>query len=97
MAKPFRIEYPGPFYHVMNQGNAGEDLFISKRDREKFLRCLEKATERFPILIHTYCLMTNHCHPLLETPEANLSISDFFSISCAGIAMRYKSTSVRIN
>ena len=37
MARPLRVEYPGAFYHVINRGNAGEDVFKSLRDREKFL------------------------------------------------------------
>lgn len=73
MARPLRVEYPGAFYHVINRGNAGEDIFKSLRDREKFLEYLETATSRFFIRIHTYCLMTNHYHVLVETPEANLS------------------------
>ena len=27
MAIPLRIEYPGAFHHVINRGNAGEDIF----------------------------------------------------------------------
>jgi REP element-mobilizing transposase RayT len=73
MARPLRIEYPGAFYHVMNRGNAGEDLFKTKRDGEKFVEYLEKASERFSIKIHVYCLMRNHYHLLVETPDANLS------------------------
>lgn len=73
MARPLRVEYEGAFYHVINRGNAGEDLFISRYDREKFLSYLEKAVERYGIRIHTYCLMTNHYHLLVETPLANLS------------------------
>ena len=73
MARPLRIEYPGAFYHVINRGNAGEDIFKSNRDRERFLEYLEAASERFSIRIHTYCLMTNHYHLLVETPESNLS------------------------
>jgi REP element-mobilizing transposase RayT len=73
MARPLRVEYPGAFYHVINRGNAGEDLFKSDRDRERFLEVLDAASERFSIRIHTYCLMTNHYHLLVETPEANLS------------------------
>lgn len=34
---------------------------------------LEAASERFSIIIHTYCLMSNHYHLLMETPESNLS------------------------
>lgn len=73
MARPLRVEYPGAFYHVINRGNAGENLFKSKKDRVKFLEYTEKTVERFSIKIHSYCLMKNHYHFLIETPEANLS------------------------
>lgn len=73
MARPLRIEYPGAFYHVISRGNAGDPIYKTRRDREKFLEYLASAVERFGIRIHTYCLMTNHYHLLLETPEPNLS------------------------
>jgi REP element-mobilizing transposase RayT len=73
MARPLRIEYPGAFYHVMHRGNAGSDIFKSIRDREKFLEYIRKAVERYGIKIHTYCLMTNHYHLLVETTYPNLS------------------------
>jgi putative transposase len=73
MARPLRVEFPGAFYHVINRGNAGEAIFRSNGDREKFLEYMGKAVERFGIKVHTYCLMTNHYHILIETPEANLS------------------------
>ena len=73
MARPLRFEYPGAYYHIINRGNAGENIFNSVRDREKFLEYLEKAVERFSIIVHTYCLMTTHYHLLIETPQPNLS------------------------
>lgn len=73
MARPLRVEYPGAFYHVISRGNAGDDIFKSVRDREKFYKYLQLASERFAIKIHAFCLMTNHYHLLVETPEANLS------------------------
>lgn len=73
MARPLRIEYPDAFYHVMHRGNAGSDIFKSDRDREKFLEYVSKASERYDIKIHSYCLMTNHYHLLIETPHPNLS------------------------
>lgn len=73
MARPLRIEYAGAYYHVINRGNAGEDIFDSKRDKERFLEYLEKSIEHFSIIIHTYCLMSNHYHLLIETPQPNLS------------------------
>lgn len=73
MARPLRIEYPGAFYHVTARGNEQKDIFKSKRDREKFLSYLEAATDRYGAVIHTYCLMNNHYHLMLETPLGNLS------------------------
>jgi len=38
-----------------------------------FLDTLEQAVERFNWVCLGYCLMTNHYHLLIETPDANLS------------------------
>jgi REP element-mobilizing transposase RayT len=70
MARPLRVEYPGAFYHVIHRGNAGADIFKSRRDRENFLEYVETASYWYYIRIHTYCLMTNHYHLLAETSEA---------------------------
>ncbi|UCF90286.1 MAG: transposase, partial [Desulfobacterales bacterium] len=75
MARPLRVEYPGAFYHVINRGNNQEKIFETDRDKEKFLEYLAKAAERFSIVIHTYCLMNNDFHLLVETSEANLSLA----------------------
>lgn len=73
MARPLRIEYPGAFYHVTSRGNERKDVFKSQRDREKFLSYLESAVVRYGAVVHTWCLMSNHYHLLLETPSGNLS------------------------
>jgi len=73
VARPLRIEYPGAFYHVTSRGNEQKDVFKSRRDREQFLTYLKSSTERYGAVIHAYCLMSNHYHLLLETPEGNLS------------------------
>lgn len=73
MARPLRIEYEGAYYHVTSRGNEQKDIFKSDRDREKFLGYLESATERYSAVIHTYCLMHNHYHILIQTPAGNLS------------------------
>src|SRR5689334_9740825 len=73
MARPLRIEFPGAYYHVTSRGNEKKDIFKSRRDREKFLSYLQSAVERYKAVIHAYCLMTNHYHLLIETPEGNLS------------------------
>ena len=73
MARPLRIEYAGAFYHVTSRGNEQKDVFKSQKDREKFLEYLGSATKRYGVVIHAYCLMSNHYHLLLETPDENLS------------------------
>jgi len=75
MARPLRVEYPGAFYHVINHGNSQEKLFNGPGDYQKFLQYLEKASDRFAVIVHTYCLMGNHYHLLLETVEPNLSVT----------------------
>ena len=73
MTRPLRVEYPNAYYHVINRGNYQEKIFINDRDKEKFLEYLEKAAERFSIIFHSYCLMDNHYHLLVQTPDPNLS------------------------
>jgi REP element-mobilizing transposase RayT len=73
MARPLRIEYPGAVYHVMSRGNAKEPVYDSDSDRNLFLKTIEESKDRFNILIHGYCLMDNHYHLLIETPDGNLS------------------------
>jgi REP-associated tyrosine transposase len=73
MSRPLRIEYEGALYHVTSRGNERKDIFYSDRDKLKYLEILEAAYKRFKIIIHAYCLMTNHYHLLIETTKANLS------------------------
>jgi REP element-mobilizing transposase RayT len=73
MSRPLRIEYPDAVYHVTSRGNARNDIFLSDSDRETFLKILSGIVRRFNWLCHAYCLMDNHYHLLIETPDGNLS------------------------
>jgi putative transposase len=73
MARPLRVEFPGGLYHVTARGNGRLAVFIDDSDRERFLAVLASVVARYHVLCHAYCLMGNHYHLLLETPEANLS------------------------
>jgi REP element-mobilizing transposase RayT len=73
MTRPLRIEYPGAIYHVTSRGNARSDIFVDDNDRLHFLNNLSDVVKRFNWLCHSYCLMGNHYHLLIETPEGNLS------------------------
>ena len=73
MARPLRIEFPGAIDHVTARGNAREAVFHDDADRELFLDALGEVVTRFGWLCHAYCLMDNHYHLLIETPQGNLS------------------------
>ena len=59
-------------YHVMNRGDQREDIFRDDEDRQKFLSTLGEACGKTEWQVHAYCLMRNHFHLVLETPQANL-------------------------
>ncbi len=73
MARPLRIEYDGALYHVTSRGNERKPIFRDITDRELFLNTLAQVTQRFHWLCHAYCLMDNHYHLVIETPDGNLS------------------------
>jgi putative transposase len=73
MTRPLRICYEGAFYHVMNRGRNKAAIFLSSHDFNSFLILLRQACERFNVKVLAYCLMSNHYHLLIHTPEANLS------------------------
>ena len=72
MTRPLRIEYPGACYHVYSRGNERKDIFRTPIDYELFLGILKDTSQLYDFLVHAYCLMPNHFHMLIETPNANL-------------------------
>ena len=73
MARPLRIEYDGALYHITSRGNERKAIFRDDEDRVGFLEALQKVNERFNWICHAYCLMNNHYHLVVETPDGNLS------------------------
>lgn len=73
MARPLRLQFPGGIYHVTARGNDRQLIFADDADRSRFLIVLASVVERYRVRCHAYCLMGNHYHLLLETPDANLS------------------------
>ena len=73
MSRPLRLEFPGAIYHITARGNAQEAIFLDDDDKLSFLAVLAEVVSRFGWLCHAYCLMDNHYHLLIETPDGNLS------------------------
>ncbi len=73
MARPLRIEYDGAVYHVTSRGNDRKAIYKNDEDRAAFLDILTETNRRYNWLCHAYCLMNNHYHLIIETPDGNLS------------------------
>ncbi|MDP8258928.1 MAG: transposase [Candidatus Aadella gelida] len=73
MARPLRIEYEGAFYHIIQRGIERKHIFLDDKDKKRFLTYLESANTAYQAVLHSYVLMDNHYHLILETPCANLS------------------------
>ncbi len=73
MSRPLRIEFNGALYHITARGNARQAIFLNREDFTDFLGILSHVVKRYRFLLHAYCLMDNHYHLLIETPEGNLS------------------------
>lgn len=72
MPRQLRIEYEGAIYHVMNRGDRREAIFEDDTDRQRFVTTLGEACVKTDWQVHAYCLMDNHFHLVMETPNANL-------------------------
>jgi putative transposase len=73
MARKPRILLPGGLYHVILRGNGGQPIFLTEGDRYRFYLLLQEGTCRFGYRVHSFCLMTNHCHIALQAGDIPLS------------------------
>jgi REP element-mobilizing transposase RayT len=67
------VEYEDAVYHITARGNEQKAIYRDDTDRQVFLDTLAQACEQFGVVVHVYCLMPNHYHLVLQTPQANLS------------------------
>ena len=72
MARKKRIWYPGATYHVMSRGNRRCAIFKEHADYMYFVCLLKLVAEKYPFMVHSLCLMTNHFHMLVETADTEL-------------------------
>jgi REP element-mobilizing transposase RayT len=67
-----RTELAGGVFHVTMRGNARATIFHHDHDYDVFLRMLRTTVETFEWLLHSWCVLPNHFHRLVETPHTNL-------------------------
>jgi REP element-mobilizing transposase RayT len=73
MSRPIRIEFPDALYHVTSRGNRRETIFDDDEDRRMLLLELGQVVAEFNWRCYAWCLMDNHYHLLIQTPDSNLS------------------------
>lgn len=73
MSRPVRIQFEGALYHITSRGDRRENIYDDDDDRAAFLRVLGEVCDTFNWVCHAYCLMSNHYHLVIETPDGNLS------------------------
>ena len=88
MPRKLRVEYPGAIYHVLSRGDRREDIYLEDVDRQDFLKTLAEACQKTGWQVHAYCLMRNHFHLVMETPQANL---------VAGMSWLLSTYTIRLN
>ncbi len=73
MSRPIRIEFRNAYYRVTVRGDRREDIFEDDADRQMFLSTLEQVIAQHNWVCYAWCLMDNHYHLLIQTPDGNLS------------------------
>jgi REP element-mobilizing transposase RayT len=63
----------GGTYHVFSRGSNRQSIFRFDSDRIDFLDCFETVALRHELRCLAYCLMPNHFHFVIETPDGRLS------------------------
>jgi putative transposase len=72
VARKPRQEVEGGVHHVVARGNGKQTVFLADRDRVFYVSLLARAVRRYQWMCLAYCLMDNHVHLLIETPEPTL-------------------------
>ncbi|HET6516025.1 MAG TPA: transposase [Thermodesulfovibrionales bacterium] len=70
IARAIAVDFP---HHIVQRGNNRENVFLSKKDREKYLDLLKKYSEKWDVPVLAYCLMSNHVH-LLARPKNEMAL-----------------------
>ena len=88
MPRTARASAGGYCYHVLNRGNARQEVFHKNADYEAFRRLMIEASARLPMRVVGYCLMPNHFH-LVLWPHEDGDLSRFMQWLLTSHVRRY--------
>jgi len=80
MPRQLRIDYPGAIHHVLSRGDRRENIYHDEVDRQDFLKTLAETCQKTDWQVHAYCLMSNHFHVVLETPQREFGRRDALAV-----------------
>jgi len=72
LARPWREEIKGGYYHVIARGNNREYIFNKDIDKGYFLKLLYESRQPMRYKLMGYVLMDNHYHLLIQTMDIKL-------------------------
>lgn len=73
MARPPRLAPADGSFHVWTRGNRKQITYADEIDHSWFVGLLAKVAERYAWNVLAYCLMSNHYHIAVHTPDPTLS------------------------
>ncbi len=77
--QPRKSYKPNTFYHIYNRGNRKQKIFLQTQDYERFVSLMQRflTTNKYGLLIYSYCLMPNHYHLLVNSGSYPMEITYF--------------------
>lgn len=88
MPRTARASVGGIWYHALNRGNRGDEVFHKPADYENFVEAMVDARERLPVDVLGYCLMANHFH-LIIRPNGDDDLGRWMQSVLTAHARRY--------
>jgi putative transposase len=74
MPRRARMYLQGLPYHVVQRGNNREACFVEPENYQFYIELWQALSARYGVVVHAYCLMTNHVH-FLATPGNDTAVS----------------------
>ena len=73
MGRTPRIQLAGALYHVTSRGNAQQRICLDDWDHTWLVAQIGEAVTRYGWICQSYCVLGNHFHLSVKTPEPNLA------------------------
>ena len=79
-----RLTFDNALFHIINRGNAKQEIFHEPTDFDKYLHLLARYKEKFGFKMYHFCLMPTHPHLLWQITKAKT-----LSKAMQGITLSY--------